>query len=278
MVLTRKSKIIVLCFGFGLFFLTGCNSKKYDEAINLMSNSDYASAKEILIDISDYKDSSALAKECDYQIALQMVLNRDFENGKALFNSLKGYKDVDARLESMTSSVPGVSDYTYFYGSLLWQQLRDRDFRNNLKEEIQESVLKEYGDWETYGSTPGKESGVFFKNLDCTKTFMSDAEACISNGAKDALFVNGLKAYYCLDFEVALDRAETGESNGTVLWEIYEQLGIVPDINTAINNADDLYEELILQNGNIDEIAKIEHYAAGTMLGTSMEFEFDEKT
>ncbi|RXZ80886.1 tetratricopeptide repeat protein [Paenibacillaceae bacterium] len=75
--------------------------QKYSHAKSLMSSERFDEAALLLIDLGDYKDSSALILENDYLHANYLKNNQQFEQAIALFEQLDTYKEsMELRVQS----------------------------------------------------------------------------------------------------------------------------------------------------------------------------------
>lgn len=73
--------------------LCGCASSKYSEAKKLMASYNYAEAKEILLEISDYEDSGELIRECDYRIAKNLMQHNEYAAAREILFEISDYGD-----------------------------------------------------------------------------------------------------------------------------------------------------------------------------------------
>lgn len=80
---------------FLLAGLCGCAVFRYHEAKGLMESGDYAAAKEILLQNSDYEDSGELIRECDYLTAKKLMEQNEYSAAKEIFLGLSDFKDCE---------------------------------------------------------------------------------------------------------------------------------------------------------------------------------------
>lgn len=78
---------------------TGCVYSEYGESVALMKKGEYARAREGFLALKDYKDSAALAKECESAIAMSEALSLmekgEYQTAREAFLALSGYQDAD---------------------------------------------------------------------------------------------------------------------------------------------------------------------------------------
>ena len=102
-VIIGASLIVVVGIAIGVFFGTA-NFRKYNKAVSLYTEGDYAAAAEIFRSLSDYKDSKDLADQADafyieemnkalYQEAMSEFENENYESAIDKFEKLGDYKD-----------------------------------------------------------------------------------------------------------------------------------------------------------------------------------------
>ena len=84
--------ISVLIIGGIIAFVGTGDLRTYNKAIGMMKNQDYSSAKEIFLELEDYKDSATQVKACDYQIALLYIEDGEYENALNILSDLD-YED-----------------------------------------------------------------------------------------------------------------------------------------------------------------------------------------
>ena len=77
------------------FALSGCKSSDYKKAVAYYDNGKYDEAKQILDNISDYKDSAEYLRDIPYQKAVLLYDSGNYAEAYAVFKTLSGYKDVD---------------------------------------------------------------------------------------------------------------------------------------------------------------------------------------
>ena len=65
----------------------------YNNAVKLMESGDYEAAGAAFAEMADYKDSSALITECDYQLALDLMESGEYDKAIEAFKNLDGYGD-----------------------------------------------------------------------------------------------------------------------------------------------------------------------------------------
>lgn len=71
----KKNIAFLIISIFILAAFTGCTSSKYNKAVNLMNSGNYEEAKEIFVEIKDYKDSTDLINECNWEIIFDYYSN-----------------------------------------------------------------------------------------------------------------------------------------------------------------------------------------------------------
>ena len=86
-------------FRFAVLLLTlclclcSCKSADYDKAIEHFIAEDYEAAKEGFTALADYKDSAAMVRKCDYQIALALKEEGKYQDALKQFQALGDYED-----------------------------------------------------------------------------------------------------------------------------------------------------------------------------------------
>ena len=86
-------KLIALTLALMMIFaLTGCASKDYKTAGELRSSGSYVSAAEMYTALGDYKDSAALATDCNYKQAMALYEQEDYAGAAELFRALGEYE------------------------------------------------------------------------------------------------------------------------------------------------------------------------------------------
>ena len=74
-------------------------SNTYKSAVTMMSEGRFEDAESTFLSLGDYKDASAQALECRYQIAQRLLDNGDYAAAIDTWNQISGYADSDARAE-----------------------------------------------------------------------------------------------------------------------------------------------------------------------------------
>ncbi len=98
----NKSKIkLLLPLILIPLILTGCNSTKYQDAVDKMDQGDYQAALEIFDDMPNYEDSSDKASECRYQLGIEAIASEDWELAIEYLSNLD-YEDSADLLEKAT--------------------------------------------------------------------------------------------------------------------------------------------------------------------------------
>lgn len=75
--------------------LVACKGTDYKEAQKLYINGNYSAAKDIYLDIGDYKDSTEKVKSCDYMMAQEFFDDKMYEAAEAVYLSLGSYRDSE---------------------------------------------------------------------------------------------------------------------------------------------------------------------------------------
>lgn len=100
----KKIILVLAAIMIGSLLLTGCNeSKKYEEAADLMEKDSYSEAAEIFEELGDYEDSASLAALCrqnaDYYEALEFMNGGEYKSAKLIFKELGDFNDSPDKLE-----------------------------------------------------------------------------------------------------------------------------------------------------------------------------------
>jgi len=85
--------------------LCGCASSDYKEAVKLAYSGNYAQASEMFTALGDYKDSAALALDCNYRIALSLYENGSYTEAAEAFTALGDYQQSAAYLEKANNAL-----------------------------------------------------------------------------------------------------------------------------------------------------------------------------
>ena len=91
------------------------NQSRYDQAYNLMVDGDYEQAKDIFEDLGAYRDSSAMAYECDMRRAEQYVYDGDYIEAYNLYQEMGESIKVEEVVEQMYDEAVyqyGMGNYT----------------------------------------------------------------------------------------------------------------------------------------------------------------------
>lgn len=97
MLMYRKC-FMLLCIYAILLLFSGCDYSTYKDACTAMAYHDYATAYDAFTEISTYKDSEALSKECLYQIALEYIDNEEYLTAYSTLLQISDYGDVSEKL------------------------------------------------------------------------------------------------------------------------------------------------------------------------------------
>lgn len=73
--------------------LCGCDSSDYKKAMEAFDSGDYATAREIFVELGDYEDSADMVIQCDYQQALAYLDEGEYAQARELFLELGDYED-----------------------------------------------------------------------------------------------------------------------------------------------------------------------------------------
>jgi TolA-binding protein len=100
--------IAVAAIAVAVFFMTK-NSREYSKAQKLLADKKYTEAETIFNELGDYKDSSSVVTECEYQLGMKAFERKEYENALQVFEEIKDYKDSAEMVEQSTyeASVDG---------------------------------------------------------------------------------------------------------------------------------------------------------------------------
>ena len=111
--------IAVAAIAVAVFFMTE-NSREYSKAQKLLADKKYTEAETIFKELGDYKDSSSVVTECEYQLGMKAFERKEYENALQVFVGIKDYKD--------SSSVAMECKY-----QLGMKAFKDEEFENALQ-------------------------------------------------------------------------------------------------------------------------------------------------
>lgn len=76
-----------------LLVLSGCNGKKYKDAMAQFDNKQYEEAAALFESLEDYKDSAEMVKKCNYQMAMDLLTEGDTQSARPIFIALGDFDD-----------------------------------------------------------------------------------------------------------------------------------------------------------------------------------------
>lgn len=94
-------------------------NQKYNEAVELMNNSEYEEAVAAFKDMNGYRDSDDKILECYYLQAVDYMDNQQYVEALTLFYSSNGYKDSDDKIKECIKKANSKLEVgsTYFFGN-----------------------------------------------------------------------------------------------------------------------------------------------------------------
>lgn len=84
-----------------LLTFTACDSRDYNEAVNLFQSGRYDEALTIFQELGDYQDSPQRVLQCKYSIARDYFKQGKFNEAEAIFGELADYEDSREYLEQI---------------------------------------------------------------------------------------------------------------------------------------------------------------------------------
>lgn len=95
----KKSKWLVSLLVISSLLLTGCKSSDYKKAQEYFDSGEYKAAKDIYLELGDYKDSEDMSLECDYQLALKKIDEGNYTEAIELFTEIIDYSDSKDQID-----------------------------------------------------------------------------------------------------------------------------------------------------------------------------------
>lgn len=93
----RRMAALVLCVAVALS-LSGCRQRDYNAAISLTQFDEWASAREIFVELGNYRRAPDRVKQCDYHFAEVALEEKRYDDAVAMFEALGDYQDSKDRI------------------------------------------------------------------------------------------------------------------------------------------------------------------------------------
>ena len=110
-----KKFSLYLLFTLSFFVFISCGTTgavKKDVSIQkLIQEGRYDEAKELFLEIIDYKDSKDQITECDYLKACELLDNGTYFTAKKIFEKLGSYKDSKAKIDMCNEKMRHLTDH-----------------------------------------------------------------------------------------------------------------------------------------------------------------------
>lgn len=94
----RKRLVALLLCAAMVLSLSGCKRRNYNAAVSLIQFEEWTSAREIFVELGDYRNSAERVKQCDYHFAEVALEEKRYDDAVAMFEALGDYEDAKDRI------------------------------------------------------------------------------------------------------------------------------------------------------------------------------------
>ena len=156
------SFLIVLAIGTLCAFLLTANMRSYNLAMEYFESNNYTAAREIFLELDEYRDSTVMVKWCDFNIGMLLYNDSNFEEASIVFYQLVDFENSREMYQRCRFELAMILfiEGNYVEAASAFERLGDFENANDMRMLCEYNIALQY-----YTSENFQEASVLFAYL-----------------------------------------------------------------------------------------------------------------